>query len=66
MVNLLIGSVVGANIYVVTGIGSRLLGPSSLLLWIFTGIIALVIALSFTYCVVIVPRAGGDIEDISI
>ncbi len=59
MTNLVIGSVVGADIYVITGIGARLLGPSSLLVWLLTGVLATIIALSFAYCVMMVPRAGG-------
>lgn len=59
MTNLVIGSVVGADIYVITGIGAKLMGPSSLIVWVATGIMAMVIALSFAYCVMMVPKAGG-------
>jgi basic amino acid/polyamine antiporter, APA family len=32
--NLVIGSIIGADIYVATGIAASLVGPSSLLLWL--------------------------------
>jgi amino acid transporter len=54
-----VGSIIGADIYVATAISARLVGPSSLLIWIVTGIMAMVIAMSFAYCVMIHPRVGG-------
>ena len=59
LTNLVVGSIIGADIYIATAIGSRLIGPVSLLLWVASGIIALVIALSFSYCVTILPKVGG-------
>jgi len=57
--NLVVGSIIGADIYVVTAISAKLVGPSSLLAWVAGGIIAMVIAMSFAYCVMIRPRVGG-------
>jgi APA family basic amino acid/polyamine antiporter len=57
--NLVIGSIIGADIYIATGIASSLVGPSSLLLWVLAGILAIVIALSFAYCVMLLPKVGG-------
>jgi len=57
--NLVIGSIIGADIYVATGIAAGLVGPSSLILWIFAGVLAIVIAISFAYCVMLLPRVGG-------
>jgi len=57
--SLVVGSIIGADVYVATAIGARLVGPSSLLVWVLAGAMAMVIALSFSYCVMILPRVGG-------
>ncbi len=57
--NLVIGSIIGADIYVATGLSVGLIGPSSLLIWLLAGLMAMVIALSFAYCVMLMPRVGG-------
>ena len=57
--SLVVGSIIGADIYVVTAISSRLVGPASLVIWVVAGLIALVIAVSFAYCVMALPRVGG-------
>lgn len=57
--NLVVGSIIGADIYIVTAIGSRLVGPASLIVWLVAGLMALIIALSFSYCVMIEPKVGG-------
>jgi basic amino acid/polyamine antiporter, APA family len=56
---LVVGSIIGADVYVATAIGARLVGPSSLLVWILAGVMASVIALSFAYCVMFLPKVGG-------
>src|SRR3989454_7885691 len=57
--SLVVGSIIGADVYVATAIGARLVGPSSLLAWVLAGAMAMGIALSFSYCVVILPKGGG-------
>ena len=57
--SLVVGSIIGADVYVATAIGARLVGPSSLLVWGLAGAMAMVIALSFSYCVMILPKVGG-------
>lgn len=57
--NLVIGSIIGADIYVATGLSVGLIGPSSLLIWVLAGVIAMIIALAFAYCVMLLPRVGG-------
>ncbi len=57
--NLLVGAIVGADIYVVASLGSAELGPASLLAWAAAGAIAIVIALNFAKCSTLVPRVGG-------
>lgn len=57
--NLLVGAIVGADIYVVASLGSAELGPASLLAWAAAGAIAIVIALNFAKCATLVTRVGG-------
>jgi APA family basic amino acid/polyamine antiporter len=54
-----VGSIIGADIYVAAAIGARLVGPASLLVWLAAGIVAIIIALSFSHCAAIMPRVGG-------
>lgn len=57
--SLVVGSIIGADVYVATAIGAHLVGPASLLVWVLAGLMAMAIALCFAYCVMMVPRAGG-------
>lgn len=56
---IVVGSAIGADIYVVTAVSAKMVGPASLLAWAFAGVLALFIALSFAYCVTMCPRVGG-------
>jgi len=57
--NLVVGSIIGADVYVATAIGARLVGPASLIVWVLAGLMAGVIAISFAHCVMLVPKVGG-------
>src|SRR2546427_10925404 len=57
--SLVVGSIIGADVYVATAIGARLVGPSSLLAWVLAGAMAMGIAPSFSPFVVILPTVGG-------
>ncbi len=59
VVNLVVGTIVGADIYVAAAFGAGLLGPASLIAWALAGIMAIIIALSFAECSSLIPRAGG-------
>ncbi len=59
VVNLVVGTIVGADIYIAAAFGAGLLGPASLVAWALAGIMAIIIALSFAECSSLVPRAGG-------
>jgi len=56
---LVVGSIVGADIYIAAAIGAKLVGPSSILIWLAAGVVAIVIALSFSHCAAVMPRVGG-------
>jgi len=57
--NLVVGAIIGADIYVASSFGAEYLGPSSLLVWVVAGIIAIIIALCFAHCATLLPKVGG-------
>ncbi|MGD0330869.1 MAG: amino acid permease [Nitrososphaeria archaeon] len=57
--NLVVGAIIGADVYVASAFGARLLGPFSLVVWVAAGIIAIVIALCFAQCAALLPKVGG-------
>jgi len=57
--NIVVGAIVGADIYVASSFAAGYLGPFSLVVWVLAGIIAIVIALCFAQCVALVPEVGG-------
>ena len=57
--NLVVGAIIGADIYVASAFGAGLLGPFSLVVWGVAGIIAIIIALCFAQCASMLPKVGG-------
>jgi APA family basic amino acid/polyamine antiporter len=57
--NLVVGAIIGADIYVASTFGAKYLGPLSLIAWIVAGVIAVVIALCFAQCAALLPKVGG-------
>ena len=57
--NLVVGAIIGADIYVASSFGAGYLGPFSLVVWVIAGIIAIVIALCFAQCAALLPKVGG-------
>ncbi len=57
--NLVVGAIIGADIYVASSFGAKLLGPFSLVVWVVAGVIAMVIALCFAICAGLIPKVGG-------
>ncbi|WP_231553465.1 hypothetical protein [Methanobacterium formicicum] len=45
VVNLVIGTIVGADIYIAAAFGAGYLGPSSIFAWLLAGLMAITIAL---------------------
>lgn len=56
---LVVGAVVGADIYVAASLTTPLVGASSLLLWLAAGAVAFVVALNFSACAQMAPSEGG-------
>ena len=59
VINLVIGTIVGADIYIAAAFGAGYLGPASIFAWLIAGLMAITIALSFAECSSILPRVGG-------
>jgi len=57
--NLVVGAIVGADIYVASSFEAGYLGPFSLLMWVVAGVVAVVIALYFAQCAALLPKVGG-------
>ena len=57
--NLVIGAIIGADIYVASSFGAQNLGPFSLVVWVIAGVMAIIIALCFAQCAALVPKVGG-------
>ncbi|MBI3742694.1 MAG: amino acid permease [Chloroflexi bacterium] len=59
LTNIVIGAIVGADIYIASSITAGLVGPFALVVWLIAGVMATVLAIVFAYCSFYVPRAGG-------
>jgi len=57
--NLVVGAIIGADIYVASSFGAGYLGPLSLVVWVVAGAIAIVIALCFAQCAALLTKVGG-------
>jgi amino acid transporter len=62
---IVVGSIVGADIYIASSLTAGMLGPAALLVWVAAGAAATVIALVFAYCSYYVPRVGGPFAFVS-
>jgi len=65
LTNIVVGSIVGADIYIASAFSAGLVGPAAILVWIIAGLFATVIALVFAYCSYYVPRVGGPFSFVS-
>lgn len=60
VMGIVIGGIVGADIYVASSITSGLIGPFSIFVWLIAGLFAIVLALVFAYNSFYVPKMGGS------
>ncbi len=63
--NVVIGGVVGADIWIVAGITAGLIGPFSIFTWIIAGLLATILALVFASCSFYCPKVGGSFAYVS-
>ena len=57
---LVIGAIIGADIYVVAGLAAQSLGPAQLVAWALAGVLAAFIGLAFVQSAAICPQVGGS------
>ncbi len=65
VISIVVGSIVGADIYIASAITAGMIGPFSIIVWVVAGIFATLIALVFAYCSYYVPRVGGPFAFVS-
>ncbi len=63
--NIVIGAIVGSDIYIIPGITAGLIGPFAIVIWIIGGAISMVLAMVFGYCAYYVPNVGGSYAYVS-
>jgi amino acid transporter len=59
LMNIVIGAIIGSDIYIIPGLTAGLIGPFSLVIWILDGVLAMVLVMAFAYCSYYVPNVGG-------
>jgi APA family basic amino acid/polyamine antiporter len=65
LMNIVIGAIVGSDIYIVPGITAGLIGPFAIVVWIIGGLMAMALAMVFGYCAYYVPNVGGSYAYVS-
>ncbi|HVP93792.1 MAG TPA: amino acid permease [Methanoregulaceae archaeon] len=65
LTNIVVGSIIGADIYVASALTAGMLGPFSIVIWVIAGIFATILALVFAYCSYYVPKVGGPFAYVS-
>jgi amino acid transporter len=65
LTNIVIGSIVGADIYIASALTAGMIGPFSIFVWLIAGILATILALIFAYCSYYVPMVGGPFAFVS-
>jgi basic amino acid/polyamine antiporter, APA family len=65
LMNIVIGAIVGSDIYIVPGLVAGLIGPFSIVVWVFGGVISMVLVMVFGYCSYYVPNVGGSFAYVS-
>lgn len=65
LTNIVVGAIVGSDIYIASAITAGLLGPFSIIVWVVAGIVATVLAMIFAYSAYYVPKVGGSFAYVS-
>jgi amino acid transporter len=58
--NIVIGAIIGSDIYIVPGLVAGLIGPFAIVVWIVAGALSMVLVMVFAYCSYYVPDVGGS------
>lgn len=59
LTNIVVGGIVGADIYVASAISAGLVGPFSIFVWLIASVFAIILALVFAYSSFYTPKPGG-------
>jgi len=65
LTNIVVGAVIGSDIYVASALTASLVGPFSVVLWVVAGVMAMVLALIFAYSAYYIPKVGGPFAYVS-
>src|SRR5215469_6765694 len=65
LTNIVVGAIVGSDIYIASALTARLIGPFSIVVWVVAGIIATILAMIFAYSAYYVPKVGGSFAFVS-
>ena len=65
LVNIIIGSIVGADIYIASALTAGMVGPLAIFVWVIAGVFAMILALIFAYSSYYVPKVGGPFAFVS-
>jgi basic amino acid/polyamine antiporter, APA family len=65
LTNIVVGAVIGSDIYIASALTANLVGPLSIVLWVVAGLMAMVLALIFAYSAYYVPKVGGPFAYVS-
>ena len=60
LMNIVIGAIVGSDIYIIPGLTAGLIGPFAIVIWILGGAVSMVLVMVFAYCSFYVPNVGGS------
>ncbi|MDD1659478.1 MAG: APC family permease, partial [Methanomicrobiales archaeon] len=65
LTNIVIGTVIGADIYIASALTAGLIGPFAIVVWVAAAVCATVLALVFAYCSCYLPLVGGPFAYVS-
>lgn len=65
LTNIVVGAIIGSDIYIASALTASLVGPFSVILWVVAGLMAIVLAMIFAYSAYYVPKVGGPFAYVS-
>ena len=65
LTNIVVGAVIGSDIYIASALTASLIGPFSVVLWVLAGVMAIVLAMIFAYSAYYIPKVGGPFAYVS-
>lgn len=65
LTNIVVGAIIGSDIYIASALTAGLVGPFSVVVWVIAGAIAIVLAMIFAYSAFYVPKVGGPFAYVS-